>query len=329
MASVGLHSLDAESQALLCSTLLFGKDDAESLFSFLPPGRSSILLGCAKGILALDRSKRIKLLVTKLKSLLRYQENSALTVIEPSWVVDALTREPPLIVAVILKALPVGYVESLKGGLPREMLLDVEDLQSRLQSEKNHDIFLRAFEKKFFPMPYEELGREFGVHHLLLLQSRDLLVVIREIGVTLLSKYFGLVGIGESVQLLRVLPKEAQRSVLETLRQVVQPKGVSLTADHNLMQQVFQHTLGAEDLFFRFGLYMLASSFEGKNGQLINAIAQRLPMAHGQVLLNYFHASQAESVHQGLLVYILTTVVSLSGRGKIDGRYASCSPLNL
>ena len=106
MATVSIHSLQTDEQAMLCSILLFGREESSGLYEFLEPGAATRIKTCADAIMTLDRPKRIKLLVTRIKALLQYQQKSSLSVIEMSWIVKGLEKEPAVVIKAVLESLP-------------------------------------------------------------------------------------------------------------------------------------------------------------------------------------------------------------------------------
>lgn len=326
MIPQGFQNFGARGQAFLSSLLLFGKADYPEITQFLMDDYGTRIKIAADEILTLERPKRIKLLVTKLKALLKYDQQSTLSVIEVSWLVDALNRESPAVAAAILHKLSPSFREGLLSRMPGQSAKAIATIN--LSETADTGQFLRAFEQQFAPMPYEDLGRTLFWHHLILLSPRDLLSLIRDVGTHALAILFNQLGTEKSAQLLLHFEREVQAQVLQLVKGVRAPM-MALGFQQILAKKVFESAFGVEDLIQRLGLFLLAEVGYAKYGDRVQALAQRMPMAHGRVMLQHVRdleetQEKVENV-EALEMYILGRVIELAGRGKIDGRFAHLS----
>lgn len=326
MIPQGFQNFGARGQAFLSALLLFGKADYPEITHFLMDDYKSRITGAADEILQLERSKRIKLLVTKLKALLKYDQQSTLSVIEVSWLIDGLSKESPAIACAILSKFSSTFREGLLKRMPVARVQAIEALN--LPDGADGDVFYRAFEQQFAPMPYEDLGRVLFWHHLILLSARDLLMLVRDLGTHGLAMLFSQLGPEKSAQLLNHFEREVQGQVVALVRGVRVPP-LDIGFETILSKNVFESAFGVEDLIQRLGLFILAEVGYAKYADRVHSLAQRIPMAHGKVMLRHV-ADLTETQEEvknadALEAYVLGRVIELASRGKIDKRFAGLS----
>jgi flagellar motor switch protein FliG len=320
-----LETLEIRQQSLLLTLLLFGSREFDSLLTHLPDDVVQKFKEQAANLSQVERSKRIQLLVAQLKRLLTYQSQSSLLNIEPSWLAQVLKKEAPAMVEAILASLPAQLARQIVQRLGSDAPT-LEALPTLDAGVKN--ILQRSFEGNFAPMPYEEFSVELDFRHLLLLRPKDLIILAREFGKNQIALAFSSLGMQATAGFLSHFNQTIQDDIIAAVKDVGVNGSLEAAEAKALLSASFSSFHNVEDLFQKSGLYTLAVALGDKEALLLKQIAQRLPFAHGQTLIEYAKFRiQNQLVYadiKGLQNKILSTLIALSQSKQIDERFAQC-----
>lgn len=144
-----LELSDSQRSFALVSLLLDG-DGALALLSFLQTGERNILEPALKELLTLSKPERNKTIVSEMKQLKEEATKSPLAEIHPDWILEALVKEPPRVIAIVLKYLPSEHVRSILDRLPPEVLQNLPRLSQLSHMDEELFLTMRSdFENRF------------------------------------------------------------------------------------------------------------------------------------------------------------------------------------
>jgi len=176
MLSELFDDMDTHLQGLFLSLLLFGeRDDLDKLLSFLPNDERLLLKQRTGLALRLGRAEKLNLFVRQLQKMMRYDAQSRLLAIDPSWIEDKLRNEYQSMRDFLIAALPDAVARSLRGEVPKKAENRDDELARYL---------CETFEASFAPMPFRELYQHFDVRHLILLSKKEWEKVLPALGRT-------------------------------------------------------------------------------------------------------------------------------------------------
>lgn len=117
VASKWFDELSDKAQGFLIATLLFRSKERETSFAFLEATDSQMLAARAQSILELDRNQRVRLLVAQLRRLLMVSSQPWILAVEPSWIIELLSKEERAMQRLALASLPRSLVFVVGSGL--------------------------------------------------------------------------------------------------------------------------------------------------------------------------------------------------------------------
>lgn len=322
-----LQPLDRRQQTLLLTVLSFAGSRGEELLEHLPDDVGAALAEKAKKLDEIPKEKRVPLMVRELKQLMSFRALKGLEGVEPSWLVAGFKGESPRTVAIVLMHMPASVSKQILQRLPdgvraampsREELRDVP-----LEVVK----LVRArFDAKFAAMPVERDLSSFGFREVVLLNAKELVVLVRHLGADELAVAFLAAGKRALAELLRRLPGEDSEELIAAVKRAASEDQMELKAAQAFLAKVLGNFHNTDELFQKAGLWRLARALSLDDATTVRQLAQRFPRAHGRLLAEYLaKVKEREPLEEGqvrrLRDQTLDVVVNLSRRGKIDGRY--------
>src|SRR5262249_42815706 len=110
-------SLSKRQSMLLLTAVTFGGNECAEAFEHLPEEEAEILKHRTTALMQIPRDKRIPLLVQEIKRLFT-QRRKSLGSADPKKLAEVLAAERPVLVEVVLKALPVTLADAVRQNLP-------------------------------------------------------------------------------------------------------------------------------------------------------------------------------------------------------------------
>ena len=347
-----LHPLDRRQQALLLTAMSFAGSQAQELWQFLPDDDATALQDKAQRLEEIPREKRVSLMVRELKGLMSFRAVKGLDGVEPSWLAAGFKGESPRVIAVVLAYLPSSLSRQIVSRLPdnvqrslppREALKDVPMEVIKLVRSR--------FDQKFIVMPLERELADMGFDDVVLLTAKELIALVRSIGADEIACAFLAVGKRALAEFLSKLAPDDGEELLAAVRRAdvkdsmevksaqaflgkvltagPSPRGGGASgamprATPNSSGTAFTNT---EELFQKAGLYRLARAVSVADPIAIRQLVQRFPRAHGRLLLDYLERVRERDLDPAGILrlrdQILTALVNLSRRGKVDARYGA------
>ncbi len=261
---------------LLLTAVTFGGQDSVGIFDHLPDDESALLKHRALELLKIPREKRIPLLVQEIKRLVTTRRNQGWAA-DPEALARVLQKERPALVEVVLRALPQGTAQAVRGLLPQAA-------QAKLVREVKPQIL------NLVRWRLEEAvgaGRKpgFKFSDLLLLKSRELLTVCDRLGVRALAQAMAGLPSAEREELFNKLgpdlrPLAVRASQAAAQRPLSEGDARSLIAMHAGDRE-------PSDAVRSAGAQRLARACLAQSPEFAARIVERHPGAMGQLLVRW------------------------------------------
>jgi flagellar motor switch protein FliG len=341
-----LHPLDRRQQTLLLTMMSFGGSQASQLLELLGDDDAKALRSKMQTLEDIPKEKRVPLMVRELKGLLQIRASKGLEGIEPSWLAAGFKGESPRVIAATLAFMPPSLAKSVTQRLPegvQRLLPAREDLSSiPLDVIK---IIRARYDAKFAVMPLDRELNQVRFVDLVMLSARELVMLLRALGTDEIACAFLVVGKRAFAEFLSRMPNVDGQELIAAVRrtdprdqmearaaQVFLAKVLSAApaSTSTALPKAGRETSGAafstpDELFQKAGIYRLARAVVMEQGLFLRQLTQRLPRAHGRLLLEY--VQRARELHTDtsntgrLRDQVLEATVALARRGKIDARF--------
>ncbi len=261
---------------LLLTAVTFGGQDSVGIFDHLPDDEGALLRHRASELLKVPRERRIPLLVQEIKRLVTTRRNQAWAA-DPEGLARVLEKERPALVEVVLRALPLGTAEAVRGLLPQVP-------QVKLVREVKPQIL------QLVRWRLEEAvgaGRKpgFKFSDLLLLKSRELLTVCDRLGVRALAQAMaGLPQAEREVFLGKLGPDLRPLAVRASQAGAQRPLGES---DARALIALHAGEREPTDAVRSAGAQRLARACLAQSPEFASRIVERHPGPMGQLLVRW------------------------------------------
>ncbi len=342
-----LHPLDRRQQTLLLTTMAFAGSQAQDLWALLPDELADALQEKARRLDEVPREKRVPVIVRELKGLMAFRGMKGLDGVEPSWLAAGFKGESPRVIAVALMYLPSSLSKQIVQRLPEHVQRALPPRDELRDVPLEVVKLVRArFEKKFISMPPERELVELAFADVVLLNARELITLVRNVGADEIACAFLAVGKRALAEFLTKLSPADSEELIAAVRRADLKDGMELKSAQAFLGKVL--TAGSspvrgapmprmsgnssgiafantDELFQKAGLYRLTRALSVEEPLAVQQLVQRFPRAHGRLLLEYLERVRERGVDEAqvrrLRDQILDVLVNLSRRGKIDPRY--------
>ncbi len=330
-------------QAMLLATIFTqGGDEDVSILDLLPDDDAYVLQEKAQQLIEIDGEKRASLVVREIRRQVQFAGLVGLEAIDPSWLLEAVKGEQPHTIGLILAQLSAGARSRILSQLPpavRDRVPAKEDLKgTRLELMR---IVRQKFESKFVPMPAPPSEpTHFYFRDIALLEARDLVQLIRALGIEHLAAAFLTIGKRKLAELCTKLGRQASEELIGAVKETEPRDAMDMNDANSVLSRMVlglklddlelssadaQEQLQRE-LFQKAGLLRLATSIQTERPSFVQQLAQRLPRTHGRLLKNYVYrlgeGGQPDATKlRRLQDLVLFRVWKLAERGKVNPRY--------
>jgi hypothetical protein len=331
-----LFPLDRRQQTLLLTLLSFGgASDISGYLALLPEAEAALLKEKADKLSEIPREKRVPLLVHQLKQLMSFRGQKGLEGIDPSWLIAAFKGESPRSVAIVLLHMPSSLARQITSRLPDEIKNQMPSREELLRTVPLEiaKVVRARFDEKFASMPLEQRTLEtFSFRDVLLLNAKELLVLVKKLGFDELALAFIAVGKRALAAFLAKLPPETTDEMMTSVKRVAGETQMESKAAQDFLGKVLKNFANHDELFQKAGLFRLARAVAREDRTFIRQLEQKLPRAHGRVLEDYLGrlkslAPTEDEVLGKLRDQIVEITVDLSNRGKIDARFGAAATM--
>ena len=189
---------------LLLTAVTFGGQEGVESFDCLPDDEGELLRDRARQILSIPRDKRVPFLVQEIKRFITANKLEVLRFADPKKVAEALAKERPAMVEVILRALPSSVAQEVRTALAQPVV----ELRHEVRRDVLAIIRWKFEEKLATSMPDKAA---FSLSDLLVMPSRDLTFVADVLGAKALSQLLVCIPEAERDPILKQLAPEQRQ----------------------------------------------------------------------------------------------------------------------
>jgi flagellar motor switch protein FliG len=324
-----LHPLDRRQQTLLLCLMSFGGQQADELLALLPDDDVGPMREKADKLKEIPTDKRVPLMVRQLKQLMSFRGNKGLEGVDPSWLLAGFKGESPRTVAIVLMHMPSSVSRQIVSRLPddvRQAMPSRKDLQAvPMELIK---LVRNRFDAKFAAMPQAGPMEAFGFRELVLLNARELVAVIRKLGLEELAQAFLAVGKRALAAFLSRLPPDNAEELVAAVKRAAAGDAMDAKDAQAFLGRHLKNFNNVDELFQKAGLFRLARAVQVDDRMFLRQLSQRFPRAHGRLLADYLSkVREREPLPDEQLARLRDSIVDhvrdLSLRGKIDASYGA------
>lgn len=327
---------------LLCTMFTQGGGDDLHILDMLPDDDAYALQEKAEALLKIDGEKRAAIVVREIRNQVHFAGSARLEAIDPTWLLAAVRGEQPVTIGIILAQLPAAARSRILSQVPepvRERIPTKDELKgTRLEIMR---IVRQKFELKFATMPAPPgEPTNFYFKDIGLLDGRELIQLVRALGIEELGSAFITMGRRKLAELCSSLGKQAAEELIAAVKETDTRDAMTMedaTAFLSRMLLGLKTETGRSDatpeategfqreLFQKAGLFRLAKSVRHERPSFVQQLAQRLPRTHGRLLKSYVHRANDglldEAKLRRLQDLVLFRVEKLAARGKVNPHY--------
>jgi hypothetical protein len=327
---------------LLCTMFTQGGADDMHILDLLPDDDAYALQEKAEAVLQIDGEKRAAIVVREIRNQIHFAGSARLESIDPTWLLSAVKGEQPLTIGIILSQLPASTRGKILSQLPqpvRDRIPTKEDLKNtRLEIMR---IVRQKFELKFATMPAPPgEPTNFYFKDIALLEGRELVQLVRALGIEELGAAFLTVGKRKLAELLGSLGRQAAEELVTAVKETDPRDAMDLEDASAFLSRMLlglkveaeragnpqeANELFQRELFQKAGLFRLAKTVRLERPTFVQQLAQRLPRTHGRLLRSYVHRVNEATIEdqklRRLQDLVLYRVEKLAARGKVNPRY--------
>ncbi|MBI5299791.1 MAG: hypothetical protein HY877_05815 [Deltaproteobacteria bacterium] len=298
-------------QAIAALALLEGKEEAYSLLGYASPSLREPLQ------IHLENSS-----AQSLQALYAQEIFSGISEIHPAWLLEALKKESPRVIGVILRHLPSKHVRYLLEHLPHQKVIQLPKLvEAFYVPNEILNLIRRRFERHFVPLKMSHQIQTFEFGHLYYLKIEELTLLFRELGLNELA--LSLVG-GTKTILKAILNRFGLREAKEILSRVKvfdsEDKWLLNDAKYSILE-LGGEELGIESFLRELGLKALAKAFSRFDTFLFEALRQKLSPDNAHLLKRYLEEYRGPLSSEKITkrrTLVLSSLRKLNEEGKLD-----------
>ncbi|MCK6546072.1 hypothetical protein L6R52_09400 [Myxococcota bacterium] len=327
---------------LLCTMFTQGGAEDLHILDHLPDDDAYALQEKSEALGQIDGEKRAALVVREMRNQLHFSGSARLESIDPTWLLAAVKGEQPLTIGIVLAQLPASARSKILSQLPqvvRDRIPAKEDLKgTRLEIMR---IVRQKFEQKFVAMPAApNEPTNFYFKDIALLESRELVQLVRALGIEELGAAFLTVGRRKLAELCNSLGPQAAEELITAVKETEPRDAMDMEDATAFLSRMLLGLKVEEDrgvdpaeakdrfqreLFQTAGLFRLAKTIRLERPIFVQQLAQRLPRTHGTLLRSFVHRVNNgpldEQKLRRLQDLVLYRVEKLAARGKVSPRY--------
>jgi hypothetical protein len=287
MLETYLSSLTKRQSMLLLTAVTFGGQEALSSLEFLADDEAALLRHRAEALLAFPRERRIPLLVQEMKRLVTPRRGQ-LWATGPEQLAQLMLRERAVLRQVLLKALPSGLADSVRRCLPPERSKPGREVRPEVLAilrGRLEDILARA----------TPVGTAFKFADVLLLQPRELVTLLDELGIRALAP--ALAGLKE--ELRAPFLSELPPGHLERINEAVTASTPRRLLPEDAEEILALHPGTGLGPIRSAGSLKLARALLAQSPEFALRVLERNPGEQGQLLARWLKEERSRAVNRG------------------------------
>ncbi len=337
------YPLSPRLTCLLGTIFTQGGGDDLPIIDFLGEEDAYVVRERAEVLLALDGAKRATVVAGEMRRQFQLRGLIGLDQIDPSWLLAALRGEQPTTIGIVLAQLSTSTRSRILSQLPpavRDRVPGKDELKHvRLEVMR---VVRQLFEAQFATMPVPPgEPTNFFFRDIVLLDGRELLQLVRAMGLNELGAAFLTVGRRKLAELCQRLGREPAEQLVAAVKQTEARDAMDLNDANSFLQRMLlglkldeARGVSAGDardrfqreLFQRAGLFRLAKGIRAERPLFVKQIGQRMPRSHGRLLRTYVEKmddmiTYDEAKIRRLQDLILYQVEKLAARGKVNPKF--------
>lgn len=324
-------------------TAIFTQGGADDLYllELLPDDDAFMLQEKAEQVLQLDGERRAAVVVREMRRQIQFAGLVGLEAIDPSWLLAGIRGEQPHTIGIILAQLSANARSRILQQLPmavraqippREELKNVRPEIMRIVRQK--------FESRFVTMPAPPgTPTNFYFKDIALLDARELVQLIRALGIEQLAAAFLTIGKRKLAELCHVLGRHAAEELIGAVKETDNRDAMVIDEANDFLSRILlgldlaaaQAATGPakeefqRELFQKAGLFRLAMAVRAERPTFVQQLGQRIPRSHGRLLRNYvYRITENQELDERKLRrlqdLVLFRVEKLAARGKVNPR---------
>ena len=262
--------------------------DCSTLLPFLPASDHAPLEKASLELASIKKDLKREAVISELKRLSGKANRSILPDIHPDWILEALIRESPRMMGLILRYLPGDQAHAVLEKLPENVLKELPPLTETFSvSPDLVSLLKRRFEKQFLVFEPHNWPAFGSFDSLALAPAARLEPLFRELGFREMAMAFTGLNI-KIVELIlkRLPPRDAALLKLKIERLSDTSKERSKKAQSHLLSLDLEK--GSPDLLvLEMGLFVLSRGLTQEKVNFMRLICQKFPMKVGKSLRRY------------------------------------------
>ncbi len=272
---------------MLLTLMMQGGAEALPLVDLLSDEDAAGIKEKAQLLLQIPGDKRAMFIAHEFKGMLSETSARGFESIDASWIVEALAKESPRIVASILVGLPPHQLKGVVEKLPSELRrrLPPKQEMATLPGEVVRSIRL-IFERRFVTMPTLS-GKTFSFRDVISLEPKELLQLLHSLGLEELAQAFVSVGRYALAELCKRLPREYATELIAAVKETKAQDAMDLKSAQRFLARVLVNYSDAEELSRKAGLYRVSKALASEANDYVRAFYQRLPKPLAEELEGY------------------------------------------
>lgn len=337
------YPLSPRLTVLLGTIFTQGGADDLPIVDFLAEDDAYVIRERAEALLQIDGPQRAALVAAEMRRQFQFRGQVGLDQVDATWLLAAVKGEQPITIGIVLAQLSASTRARILSQLPqavREKVPPKEELKAtRLEIMR---VVRQVFESQFSSMPVPPSApTNFYFKDIALLDGRELVQLVRALGIEELAAAFQTVGRRKLAELCTRLGREAAEELVAAVKQTEARDAMDIKDANSFLQRMLlglklDEARGVsadeakerfqKELFQRAGLFRLGKACRAERPTFIQSLAQRLPRSHGRLLKANVEKMDEliemdEIKLRRIQDLVLYRVEKLAARGKVNPRY--------
>jgi hypothetical protein len=260
-------------------------------------------------------------LVSKLLGyLVQHVRNRNLERIHPSWIAEALIKEPPQVAFLILERLSPEY---------RKTVLDLYTKTRPAPpmtyvAQQSVDAIFQLFSLRFEPMSAPWGESQLTLQNIYLLKQEEIFVFLKHVGVREIARASSIAGKNALAALVTRFPTNLQQDFVNGIKAAASDPAEKVKLAAKRLSQIDLASMSMDEATLKVGLTKIGGSLQNQKATAVK-IAQALPYSLGMILLEAREQMEAGENEEQELVGILRELVDSQkiDRQQVDSLFSS------
>ena len=308
-------------KVLAVLTVLEGDKHPAKLLAFGPPDEEADTTGYAEQLARRLKRGGGKEIMARFHSWAERSPSLPIKDIHPSWILESIHDESPRVIGLICRYLPGSHVRYLLENMPVALKDRLPALSESFAIPEAlvgqvHDLF----ERRFFSLERPGPEETFSVRHVPWMNSRDIMLLVHELGYEEIRQAFANV-VGKALQVF--LTRFPIHEANEVRLRMARGRPVIAAERKHAQEHLVRIDLNVEraiDLPFEIGMSVIAQAVDPEQADWIEAVILRLNQRDGYRLKRYARdacQSHSDERLKRRQAGLLTQISVLAEQGKI------------